>query len=433
MSTHATRSFLLILGAVLAGCGDDGAPPAITVTGRGGPMAGVSVVFHDASGAAVVTERTDSSGRAAGDIGSGGMVTVLLQDAEQRLRATFMDVARGDELTLLSPMSHAPEIGTAYVSIAPYTGATFYEVRTACGTTGTSDVSQPVALAIDAECMAADGTLPLVVTAFGALNSMIGVSAVRSVPWTNPMNVTMPDWRPPALYAVDATRVPAGATGVVGGVAQVANGVRIDGESETVGASPGGGASFSLPYVPGFGDAFVSHVGVYFGASGVDAVSVQGESTLVHQTTVPPARRTVDLTADLLPRLPTPSYDRSVADRPVLTWAPQTGLEDTDAAVAVVAWREGEGPYDLWVILAPADIGARVQVPALPAELASWGPTAFVAMDLGAVAFVDADWLTSYTQVRREAGLDFLFDDQQSLLPASGDAVVRMTAGGARL
>lgn len=100
---------------------------------------------------------------------------------------------------------------------------------------------------------------------------------------------------------------------------------------------------------------------------------------------------------------------------------------------ALFGWREGEGAYQLWLVLAPPDVESRVQLPALPDELSSWAPTAFADMDLGAAIVVDTDVVTSYRQFRRDVGMDFVFDDQRSLLPPTGDATMRMTIGGGRL
>lgn len=406
----------------------------MTVRGWAGPMAGVAVVFHDAAGAPVVTARTDGAGRAAGDIDSGGMITVLLDDEGQQVRATFMDVERGDELALLSPASRAAAVGTAYVTVAGYTGASQYVVRTPCRTVTTSSIGAPIAIAIDSRCMSPDGTLQVLVTAHNLGGGMIAAASARDVAWANPMNIVMPDWAPARTYVVEASAAPAGATGVVAGVAHVAGGVRIDGESDSREVIPGAGASFSLPYAPGFGELFQSHVSVQYGTGmGAVAAAVVGESTVVHQTAVPPASRAVDLSHDLLPRMSPPSYDRSVAGRPALTWTAQAALADTDGASGLFTWQEGEGQLQLWIVLAPPDVGSRVQLPALPDELASWAPTAFASMGVSAVVFVEADWLSSYRQLRREAGMDFVFDDQRSLLPPTGDAVLRMTVGGGRL
>ena len=120
METRAYRSLPFLLGAFFSGCGSDPGPrptttrpPAITVTSLTGPMADVTVVFHDASGAPVVVTKTNKAGRATGDIDSGGMVTVLLEDAKAMFGATFVGVERDDELTVSSPFGSTPDIGTA--------------------------------------------------------------------------------------------------------------------------------------------------------------------------------------------------------------------------------------------------------------------------------------------------------------------------------
>lgn len=88
---------------------------------------------------------------------------------------------------------------------------------------------------------------------------------------------------------------------------------------------------------------------------------------------------------------------------------------------------EGEDPMQIWLVLAPTSIGSRVQLPA------PWAPTAFATMDVGMVAFVEADWLGSYRALRRQVGLTCVFDGPATLLPATGDATARTSAAGGRL
>jgi hypothetical protein len=163
-----------------------------------------------------------------------------------------------------------------------------------------------------------------------------------------------------------------------------------------------------------------------FGES-VDALD--GASMSIQRRAVPPAARTLDLTADFLPRISAPSYDQTDPARPAMSWTAEGSLADTDGGALLFAWADVGGPRQEWALLVPPGVASPVQAPALPQDLASWAPHAAVEYQPGTIWFVDADWVGSYDDLRTGVGLSFVFGDSNQVFP-DADAAVQVTMSG---
>lgn len=425
MSIHADRALALAFGAFLAGCGDgEDAPVAVTLSTRDGPAAGAVVVVHDSAGDPTSWITTNAAGRAAAVVPGGGMITALLQDGDDRYRVTFLGVEAGDELTFTSPRWTSVAAGTAFVTIAPYAGAAVYVIEDACSSVYTANVSQPIAIEVRTSCQSADGTFHLLVTALDDVGEPLAASRLRDLTWTDPMNITMPDWSPMAGLAVTASNAPPATVGVLLQVGYDANGVLFPGPSEGALVEPGQGATLSVAYAPGFGDRLQTQLGVMFGTSVED---LAGASMMITRAAEPPAARTVDLTADFLPRLSPPTLDIAEPGRPAATWIAARELSGADGGAITFEWEEAASREE-WVILVPPDVTLPVRVPALPNGLAGWAPPAAATFDDGRILFIDADWVAGWDALRAELGVAFAFRGEQ-VMPAA-DATMRVTMSG---
>lgn len=417
-----TRPLACALLALVAGCGSD--PPVVVVSDLDGPLAGAHVVFHDPDGAPVAHQTTDADGRASADVDGGGMVTVLFADDGSRLRGTIVGVERGDELAMVVSRRHVTEVGTVRVTVAPFAGAAVYVFETACAAVYTASLAQPVAIEIRSNCLAADGTLPLLVTARDGEGGMMAVAAIPALPWIEPMNVVMPAWSAPSVITLAGSAAPAGTSALFGELAYDVNGAFLGGSEAHTALVPGQAASFALPYAPGLGELLQARLALVYGS---DLEEPDGASMLVRRMTTP-TDLALDLGADLLPRLPAPSIDPSVLGRPTATW-PAVDIPAADGGGAYFVWNEGSGDLEDWTVVIPPDVGGRVQLPELPEDLATWAPTAAATFGRATVLFADADWLSSYRGLRETIGFALAQGDQRTIFPAA-DATLRVTIAG---
>jgi hypothetical protein len=202
--------------------------------------------------------------------------------------------------------------------------------------------------------------------------------------------------------------------------------VFFSGPSSGAFTTPGEPEDFLLQYAPDFADYLQSQIGVMYGG-GIE--SLESAVMIVERNATPPASRAYDLSLDFLPRVSLPAYDTADPARPEMIWTAAASLADTDGGAVLFAWSEGEGPRQEWGLLVPPDTASPLAVPALPAELASWAPTAAAEYDMGTIWFVDADWVASYDELRNDVGFTFVFGDGNDVFP-DADALVKVTMSG---
>jgi hypothetical protein len=409
--------------SVLPGCGgggEAGGPVTVTVSTSAGPAAGVDVVFHDSTGAPVEHLTTGADGRASRRVGQGEMATVLLQDFGMRFRVTFTGVEPGDDLVFESPLRPATAVGTAHLSVGGYAGAGVYVLEASCVAVYTANVSQPIAVDVSSYCLSPAGRLHLVATARDANGVVLACSGIRGLEWVEPMNVTMPAWGDPAAFSVDARNAPAGAVRLRLQTAHDVDGLLLGGDGASTSLGPGAGATLSGRYAPGFADRLQTELDLDFGAS---AIAVDGRSGLVRRRSSPPTADTIDLAADLLPRVTSPAYDQAAPSRPAIAWSAAGSVASSDGGAVRFAWDRSEQ----WVVLVPPGVASPVRLPGLPEALSSWAPGGSSALDPATVWFVDAGWISSYRQFRTEFGASWFLGRRTY---PDGDSLLRFTAGG---
>jgi hypothetical protein len=406
------------------GAGSEPTSASITVATLEGPIAGADVVFHDATGAPTAHVRTDGAGRASADVEPGALITVLLLDdmAGLRSRATFVGVMPGDELTYRSLVQSGNLIGTATVTIPAFPGADWYVLSAGCAEMPGINVNLPVDLPIFQTCLSPDGTLDFLATA-SYLGQPIGYSWVRDCEWAAPMSVTMPPWVNPAMLTVTATSAPAGTVEAFIGLDYGMRQRSFAGSYSYAPLGPGEETAFSMFYAPQFGDLIETTVGVGFGPA---PGHYNGHSYIVERAVSPPALRSVNLGADLLARVSPPVYDLSDPGRPTLSWAAPASIAETDGGAVSLYFSEAGVPQ-VWSFLIPPDTPGTVQAPALPEELASWAPSATASYAPGTVDFFDADWMTSYDDLRQGPGFGLALGTRDGF--PEGASSTRFTGG----
>jgi hypothetical protein len=250
----------------------------------------------------------------------------------------------------------------------------------------------------------------------------IAYATARDLTWVEPMNVVLTGWRSLAVVAFDAVNVPAGGVGVLVAVGYDRKGRYFGGPTASTQVGPGGEVHETLAYAPDFADRLHSEIRVLFGKS---IGTLDSYSTIIEHDVVPPAWRSYDLTQDFLPRVSVPTYDATDPARLAILWTTGGSLAGADGAALEFAWRV-DGMRQEWHVLVPPDVAAPFQLPALPPELASFAPPAGAELLTGTVWFLDADWVSSYQELRKRVGLSFVFNAMEDLYPA-GDARVKIT------
>lgn len=414
---------LMLLATLMLPAGCAGEPEAaITVSNADGPMAGIDIVAHDATGAPTAHVTTGADGRARAAVEQGGMITVLMADGSWRERATIMGVRPGDELTFVSPRLRIEERGTANVSLSEYPGAATYVIELGCATVYTGQISQPISIDVRSNCLSADGTLQVLATALGGEGLPLAHSWLRGVAWTQPLELTMPPWSDVAAYTVEASNAPAGAVGLRLEVSCDAGGVALCSRDAAAGIGPGGSASLSVRYAPGFADALESSLALVFSE---EMGSIHAASLLLARRSTLPASEPVDLGATLLPAIEWGTIEAVDPARPAMSWTRAGDLSGTDGGVLRFAWSTTES-WERWMLLVPPDVPSPVTLPALPEELSAWAPPAGATYVGSGARFVDAGWIASYDAFRTDISAAFLGDFDVRFPDADATARVSM-------
>jgi hypothetical protein len=390
---------------------------------------GVTVAFHDPSGAPAAVKTTDAAGEAQNDISSGGAVTVGFLDANQqpsRLR-TVRGVKPGQLITFGRPAIADPLVQTAMVTIpggAP-TGTTNVSLEAGTGNCSTlTGVAPPgpVPLSIQQHCVAAGSSYSVIAYAEDATRKRLGFSAMRGIP-TGTAPVALPPWQTTfASFQVNLANAPA---------ATMAPCVATDAGSPLCGSSrldvfvagvtfapepnrtkdfaivAGGSTTVSYRLAMGIFDALRYQVAIPYGPTGQD-----GAGLLVRQIVSVPANDPVDLGATLLPRVHDIAVD---AGGPpfVLRFAADSAVTGADALVAQVNLAPridgGSGSGPRWLLMSPASDTSPVTFPQLPAELQPFLSSMFVVSDASAF-YIDFSTFAGYDDFVTQLG-PALFDE----------------------
>ncbi len=405
------RSLGLLL---LVGCGsrvplgdemNDDASPAealrsveVTVVDFGGPVPGIDVVFHDATGAPIDTQRTDASGIATAEMRDPGAITVAsfgtIIPGWYEL-ASVLGVTPGDAITIdLGDDPRRNEtVSVARISLEPFPGAATYAVAT-CTSGWGSAVGTPIELDVARRCLDEAGDFRVFAEAKDAAGARIAftwIDAHARIP--SATEVAMPAWRT-ELYAVDvlATGVPEDATLVHTSAAfQGDANAAADYRDFRPPLSESVTAQLRVPVMPG---TLERSLFVAFRDPDRDSFS----SLVTMSPALDPTWR-VD-GSELLPRVSGVVADATV-DPTLVHFRAHGDLAIADGAMAVLDW---DLPTEhRWVVYAPPDVTSPIRLPRLPRELAPWGPSADVTVNTS-VMFWESTETSGYEDVRVRPG-----------------------------
>jgi hypothetical protein len=390
---------------------------AVVIADREGkPVAGATVVFHDATGAVIDTATTDAAGRAYRPGVGPQMVTAAVGTAatDDTNLHTWTGVEDGDVLRMVVEARGAQRAAPSYNVTFPgaFAGASSYTVDVEECQAFSGDPPTPQTLFLYPGC--ARATNALLGTARDQAGSAIAFSSLKglvtppdagSAPaalpaWAAPTPVVLGIENPPGVRAVRAVY-----TQIVGTVPY-----RQEGFFQGDGGAPFGSAA-------GFPDA-------------VQALAVNGgfggSTQAVGKRVAPTASIIIDF-AQSLPAITGATNDLTDRARPTIAWKSDQPLTSSDGGGVRIRWfRNNESTGNWTFTVAPT--ATSVKAPALPAALAAWLPQAQDGVEEPTVAFGESDLLPGYAQFRSIAtivlGPDLVV--QRVFLPANGN--VRVTA-----
>lgn len=383
------RATLVAAVLVATACSD---PPAqrgpVTVTVlEGGPVAGAVVVYQDPDGTVVAEAVTDGAGRATGIVGRGGSVTVgRFQPGTTDLWIvdTVAEVAPGAALVLdpTDVLSGGALAGQAQVTFpGAFEGATQYMANLGCTGTSWSSTPDPASPflstlcgpTVDAIAEARDGQ------GLVAWSAVTGVPLAGAVP-DQAAEVLFGPWRSDLLAVqLTATNPPAEGGSLYATYTPSRNGVPF------VQSGMAGAASLAPPQ-----PATVSFAAARdFWTSAQLFLSVDREDGRrgLMENGVTVASRVLDLGAILPPRLSGLALAPSAGGTAV-RWTQAGPFGGQDGTILMSDWTGPRGRL-LWRVLLPPG-RTSLDLPALPAAAAEFGPAGGAAMSWAGMTSYDA-------------------------------------------
>lgn len=398
--------------------GADAAPAPVTIvtSTRNGPLStGVTVVFHDATGAVIETKAPGPDGRASSTGATPAMASAIIDDGGlDRFIYTWTAVQAGDVLPVVARLGDP--FATLDVSLmAPFGGAVTYDALVgACGNSGDGNAAIPVL--VHDSCVrgtgkavlvhAYDDTLTHVASAFAkgvTVPADGGTAAVTTGAFAAPSDVTF-----------KATSTPGLPPSLAGRLHQIASDTAIP---VVANFDPGGTATVKV--APGFADAYQAQIA--FPGSDPGSSFVFGSRLLPTATvTIDASQRLAAITGVLL----NPANKK----RPVITWA-AGDLSTSKGGVIRLNRSDGlkGGKRTFWsFVVAPT--ATTVTAPALPASADALLPSEDAGVNGPApwlppwVDFADSDLVADYAAFRKLHGvvLPLLGDPLDIVLPQAG-------------
>jgi hypothetical protein len=388
----------------------------ITILAGGAPKAGVSVVFHDATGAVTDTKTSGVDGQASSVVGANAMITVALGGVGRRELFTIVGVKAGDKLVALDvPANSALPSLAVEIPAGQPAGTSTYAARS--GIYAFGPAQPPVTLPAD---VGSNGKAPVVLYARDRLGADLGFAFKKGIVPVQggTASVTgLSSWATAfGSFSVGGINLPRAAECTL---MEIADEVALT-QNGLVNPDP---AKFRT--LPGYADAFQSELELRGNGGILTAV------TFVTTRTPPPidgAAQTFDATT-LLPALTGAKADTTDIARPRITWTASGSLATTIGAFARVSYlltRDGGQPEQGgWSFVAPPGV-TSIDAPVLPASLAAWVPNVtFVNVD--ALGFMGSDLVPSYDAFRARyltyTSAFQLYRFIVPLLPAAGTLV----------
>ncbi len=392
--------------------GGDAAPAPVTVilTRAGAPASGVTVVFHDASGAVLDTRTTDASGQAAMVVPAGSQVTAVFGTVTNPELVTIAGVEPGDVLRAAEPLAAAqppfPSIDIESAPASPPAGTAYYVARVGSCSNSVNVVdggqTGPINVTLDPGCTNGS-TVSVVVEAKSAGSATLGFASLASASIADagvvtPMPVdvggTWADAGAQALQVVGADPVASGNAVY----SEIMNSGAISSFTNVVGNADGGPLQLSFEVHPGVAANGQYEVNYREDlSSGVAFRAIAGRSASGGSPSID--------VAQMMPALTAADVDAGVPARPAVTWASSTPVT-ADGLFVRVRWWESPtdgGPYvsGHWTMVVPPQTQV-IQAPQLPPALAAYAPSATSSVNqTPTLVFVDSSLLPGYRELRQ--------------------------------
>lgn len=396
-------------------------PKGVTViaTGRTGPAANITVLFHDATGAITETKKTGADGKATSvPSPTPAMATIIFGEGTGNRRlVTWTGVADGDELPAIVPEQRSATVDVTPASYVPDAGAAQFESYVGgCGHYA-GFVTEPWTMPADSYC--SRGGSALLVR--GSDNSDVTVGFAFKKPITldadgGSIAVTTGAWVPPVAVSLTVSNTTnIGGTGIFSQIAANTVFTRATGLGDTY------SATFESAG-PTFADAY-NFTAAFAGASSTNQ-RIIGRRVATTTTSV-----TLDANT-LPPEITDTSLDETDKHRPIAKWTgAMTGMK---GGVVRIFYGNLDGDTytsTAWTLVVPATVN-EVKAPALPASLDGILPVveggSYSWDSMPNIAFGDSTLLPDYGTFRKVQGLVFPSVDEnasadEAVIPQAGD------------
>lgn len=400
-------------------------PKGVTVTVTEGltPKKDVRVISHDATGAVTGDVKTDATGKVTLATAP-SMVTVLASrgfNGTSPTPVTFAAVADGDTLVVAAPPSIAsepPTIGGYAVTLTSspvVANAFFFDLVSGAGcSTSGQNIAGPYTIPLYADCVLAQNAVLVTASASGFVQGFAFAKNVAKPALNATTNVGPLAFTAPGTTKITATNVPAN-TYSEAQLYGAANGAAYRFGSRS-GFLSEGGIDVSTP--TGFSEAYQARVAVRSAVLGPEKT----RAFVRREPTTAPATSTLAFDfATALPSITDVTLTKATPARPDVTFTSEAALTTADGAVAVLSWfPQASESTGQWTFVVPPST-TTFKAPALPADAASFAPTANVEVD--SLTFFEATLLPGYKELKTlpvTPSFGVTLRDEALLLPATG-------------
>jgi hypothetical protein len=338
-----------------------------------------------------------------------------------------MGVDPGDTIKLGLDTDPWDSVGSIDITLQGAAGgATDYLVTIGCGETTTTDPVSVINLEIPTKCVKAGNFVDVIAAAFDSNGNAIGLAtannvaidpggtvAVTTSPWSIPTTsmTTIALNNPPAFASQADLKF-----GLTAGVGEYA----VTEKSGDLTSD----LALLFSYPAGIADGLSYLLCVYQDpapAASDDAVSYHFAHVIGT-----PASITHDLGTELLPRVSLVALSTDIPDRPTVVISADEALTATDGGVAVVTWDDPLNNSYEWVVMFPPTL-KNVTLPVLPEFVSNLRPTAQSTYGQPRAAYLEADFIEGYGELRTAYGFSFLLHNIGT--PESAAYTIRAAAG----
>ncbi len=393
----------------------------VTVLHAARPLAGVSVVFHDAMGEIIEEAKTDIAGRARSSTPSPAMASALVGNQGNRHIVTWTGVEMGDELVTEDysayndPRRYRTSVGKYSVELTRRPGIADYHVL-AGKCFGLGNGSAPIPVDIYTQCDAPTQAIVARSVDVAALSKphYSWKKNVPAPPGAGITSVPLGPFAPGETVSVDLLNRQAGQT-AIGELTDFVGELPFYGPLYLLFTSPQDSALDMPP--SGFADT--RQVNVL-----VRGPTADGTSRSLIVRGAPKTSNPLDL-AQLLPKLTSGTVSAANPARFELAWTSSATPSSVDGFVARVRYADPKvDEHYAWTFVLPPT-ASGVRAPKMPASAAAWLPDAKRSLfNTPHVWMMDFDSMSTYEAFRTTGARVLPLDVQDTsereiLLPTS--------------